>query len=187
MIISEREISMRSAREAKWVYDELGVDLDTLNCVMAKVTPPEINLPEWYKYHANNKKRFWIAGVVGEDSHVTLRYGLFPEVKRRHVDAVLEGWSLDELGKRELMVFDSPYPDEQYKCVVLAVESDALSEANARLCMLPGINTFKDYIAHITIAYIHEDFIDSAMVRIRSQLQSYRPKFIELSYGDIAE
>lgn len=176
---------MKSAHEQKWIYDDLGVNLSNLGCVMAKVTPPNIHLPEWYKYHANNKERFWIKGVVGEDSHVTLRYGLFDTVKRSHVGAVLKDWDIDDVYKKDLLVFDSPYEDEPYKCIVLAVESESLSDANKRLCMLPGINTFKDYVPHITIAYVCEDFVDSAVIRIRSQLQSYRPRFVELDCGDV--
>lgn len=176
---------MESAHQIKWVYEELGVDLSGLGCIMIRVTPPEINLPEWYEYYSNDPKKFWIKGVVSDNAHVTLKYGLFPEVKRTHVDAMLEGWELTDIYKKEVIVFDSPYEDEKYKCIVLSMESASLKEANARLTMLPNINTFKEYVPHLTLAYVCEDFVDEAVSRIKSQIQSYHPQLLGIDYGDL--
>lgn len=174
---------MKSAREKKWIYDDLGVDFDNLGCIMVKMTKPDISLPEWYEYYSPDPKKFWIKGVVADDAHVSLKYGLFQEVKREHVDAVLEGWELEDIYMKEIVVFDSP-PGEDYKCIVLAMESPSLNDANARLSMLPNINTFKEYVPHLTLAYVVPEFVDEAVTRIKSQIQSYKPQYVGLDYGD---
>lgn len=174
---------INSAHEAKHIYDELGIDLSDLGCIMAMMTPPEIDLPEEWLYYANDKKRFWIDGVVSH-SHVTLKYGLLDGVKRAHVDRVLEGWELDDVQAKDIMIFNSPYDDEPYKCIVLAVESDTLRDANKLLSMLPNVSTFKEYQSHLTLAYVHEDSVTEAVDLIRTQIQGYSPRFIELDYGN---
>ena len=174
---------MDSAHEAKWIYEELGVDLNNLGCIMAGMTAPEIDLPEDWLYYANDRTRFWIDGIVSQ-SHVTLKYGLLPGVTRKHVDRVLEGWQLTDMQAKDIMVFNSPYEDERYKCVVLAVESDSLVDANKRLSMLPNVSTFKEYRAHLTVAYVQEDKVTEAADMIRNQIHGYHPEFTEISYGD---
>lgn len=174
---------MDSANDAKWIYDELGIDLSDLGCIMAGMTPPKIDLPEDWLYYAKDKSRFWIDGIV-DHSHVTLRYGMLPGITKKHVDRVLEGWEMDDIQAKDIMVFDSPYEDEQYKCIVLAVMSDALTDANKRLSMLPNVSTFKEYRAHLTVAYVNEEKVTEAVDAIRNQIHGYQPKFTELDYGD---
>lgn len=174
---------MDSAHEAKWIYDELGVNLSGLGCIMAGMTPPEIDLPEDWLYYAKDESRFWIDGIV-DRSHVTLKYGLLPGVTKEHVDRVLEGWEMDDVQAKDIMIFNSPYEDERYKCIVLAVASDTLVDANKRLSMLPNVSTFKEYRAHLTVAYVNEERVTEAVDAIRGQIHGYQPHFTELDYGD---
>lgn len=174
---------INNAHQIEWIYDELGINLDELGAIMAGMTAPEIDLPDDWLYYANDKKRFWIDGVVSQ-SHVTLKYGLLPGVTRKHVDRVLEGWELDDVQAKDIMIFNSPYEDEPYKCIVLAVESDSLVDANKRLSMLPNVSTFKEYRAHLTVAYVREDKVTEAVDMIRNQIHGYHPEFTEISYGD---
>lgn len=174
---------IRSARQVKWIYDELGVNLDTVGCIMAKTSSPELNLPDYWLYYTENPDRFWIDGEV-EDSHITLKYGILPGVTRQHVDAVLDGWQLTDVHKREVIVFDSPYEDEPYKCIVLAMESESLRDANSLLSMLPSISTFRDYVSHLTLAYVHENYVDEALAFCKSAIAGYQPQFLGLDYGD---
>lgn len=175
---------INNARQIKHVYDELGVNLDTLGCIMAKMSSPELKIPEEWLYYTDSPARFWINGEVGAASHVTLKYGLLPGVGRNHVDAVLDGWELSDVYKKEIVVFDSPYDDEPYKCIVLVMESESLTEANSLLGMLPSVSTFKDYIAHQTLAYVHEDYLDEALAYCQSGIKGFRPEFLGLDYGD---
>lgn len=172
-----------NAHQIEWIYDDLDINLDTLGCIMAKVNSPELNLLDDWLYYANNKDRFWINGEVGDDSHITLKYGLLPGVKKEHVDTVLEGWDLSDIYKKEVMVFDSPYADEPYKCIVLAMESSSLYEANRLLNFLPNVSTFKNYTPHLTLAYVKEENVQEAVSYIKSVINSYSPRLKGLDYG----
>lgn len=149
-----------SAHQFKEVYEDLGYDLSKLGCIMLDTEPLDIASifqPEMF-YHAKDKSRFWIDGLVCDKTpHVTLLYGLLrsgPEMKK-HVDAVLKGLELPDLEIDHIGVFDSPYPDEAYDCIVAHLKiTPELQEINERLKFLPHINTFPGYKAHITLAYV---------------------------------
>lgn len=173
-----------NAHQIEHIYEDLGINLDTLGCIMAKMSSPELNLLEDWLYYTKNPDRFWINGEVGEDSHVTLRYGFLPGVKKEHVDAVLEDWNLSDIYKKEVMIFDSPYDDEPYKCIVLAMESSSLYEANRLLGFLPNVSTHKNYVAHLSLAYVKVEHVDEAVGYIKSVINQYQPRFRGLSYGD---
>lgn len=172
-----------NAHQILWIYDELDINLDTLGAVMAKVNSPELNLLEDWLYYAKDKQKFWIDGEVGENSHVTLKYGFLPGVKKEHVDTVLKGWELSDIYKKEVIVFDSPYQDEPYKCIVLAMESSSFYEANRLLNFLPNVSTHKNYVPHLTLAYIKEEHVDEATSYIKSVINAYHPRLVGLDYG----
>lgn len=172
-----------NAHQILWIYDDLDIDLDRLGCIMAKVNSPDLNLPDDWLYYTDNKDRFWISGEVGDDSHITLKYGLLPGVKKEHVDTVLDGWDLSDIYKKEVMVFDSPYADEPYKCIVLAMESSSLYEANRLLNFLPNVSTFKNYTPHLTLAYVKEGRVEEAVAYIKSVINTYSPQLKGLDYG----
>ena len=172
-----------NAHQIEWIYEDLNINLDTLGCIMANMTPPEVDIPAEFEYYTSDPEKFWIKGVVTDKAHVTLKYGLLPGVKKTHVDEVLKDWGLTDVYKKELFVFDSPYDNEPYKCIVMAMESSSLSEANALLSMLPNVCTFKDYVPHLTVAYVKEEHVDEAVKLINQQTQSYHPEFIGLDYG----
>ena len=172
-----------NAHQIEHIYDDLGINLDTLGCVMAQMSSPKLNLLDDWLYYSKNPDRFWIKGEVGHDSHVTLRYGFLPGVKREHVDELLYGWRISDIYKKEVIVFDSPYSDEKYKCIVLAMESASLYEAHRLLGFLPNVSTHKNYVAHLTLAYVKEDSVDEAVAYIKSVIGSYQPKFMGLDCG----
>jgi len=173
-----------NAHQIEHIYEDLGVNLDTLGCVMAKMSSPNLNLLDDWLYYTKNPDRFWINGEVGASSHITLKYGLLPGVKKEHVDEVLQGWQLSDIYKKDVLIFDSPYKDEPYKCIVLAMESSSLYEANRLLNFLPNVSTHKNYVAHLTLAYVKEEYVDEASAYIKSVINTYTPRFIELDYGN---
>lgn len=72
----------------------------------------------------------------------------------KHVDAVLTGWDLSSVQITAVTAF-SGNPD--YTPLVAEVSTDGLDEANARLRLLPHIDTFPEYRPHITLAYLKPD------------------------------
>lgn len=149
------------------VYKELGINLDKLGCIMLDLKP----LDNMYTieaegagvalYYAKNKERFWIDGwVVGKVAHITLLYGLLQTgvTWKNHVNTVLEGWDLNEAEIDHISYFDSPYPDEDYYCVIAHMKvTTELMEGHQRLEFLPHINTFTGYKPHMTICYLRKD------------------------------
>lgn len=88
---------------------------------------------------------------------MTLRYGLLPQVRRQHVDAVLAGAEIPAvLYVNDIEVFDSPYEDEPYDCIVARVAAPGLEELHQRLGFLPNLNTFPTYKPHVTLAYTRQ-------------------------------
>jgi hypothetical protein len=111
-----------SAHKFKDMYEDLGISLDTLGCIMLDLEPLTFDVPESALYYAKDKKRFWIDGnVAGKTPHVTLLYGLMrsgPELKK-HVDTVLEDSIPKEVTIDHIGFFDTPPNiDEDYYCIV---------------------------------------------------------------------
>lgn len=147
-------------------YKSLGINLNTLGCVMADVEPLEdmkkpIRGTENIYYISKNPERRWIAGwIAGKVAHVTLLYGLLENAHtwKKHIDAVMSGWSLPTVTIDHVGYFDSPYPDEEYYCIVAHIKvTPTLREGHDRLQFLPHVNTFPGYKPHMTICYMRKD------------------------------
>lgn len=145
------------------MYAELGINIDKLGCIMLDIDGANIPKPvdESVLYVTSNPDRFWIKGfVAGKVPHVTLLYGLMEsgQKNKQYVDKVLEGWSIDSVEIDHVGFFESPYTDDPYYCIIAHLKiTDNLLEGHKRLEFLPHINTFPDYKAHITIAYVKKD------------------------------
>lgn len=149
------------------VYKELNINLDTLGCIMLDLKPLSNMYSIEYEgagmmlYKSKNKDRFWIDGwVANKTPHITLLYGLLESGKNleKQINQVLDGWKLEEVEIDHIGYFESPYPDEEYYCLVAHIKvTDDLLEGHQRLEFLPHINTFTGYKPHMTIAYIRKD------------------------------
>ena len=171
-----------SSHDFKKVYGWLGINLNTLGCVMLDVEPLanmysiEVEGAAVALYYAKNKERFWIDGwVVGRVAHITLLYGLLEQAKNyeAHIEEVLKGWDLEEIEIEDIGYFDSPYEDEPYWCIVSHIKvTDELMEGHRRLEFLPHINTFTGYKPHMTICYLD-----------KAQGETYRDQMIKEFQG----
>ena len=167
-----------NSHDFEQVYKDLNINLDKLGCIMLDIEPLEnmysieLDGASSALYYAKNKDRFWINGwVVGKVAHVTLLYGLLEggNAWKKHVDAVLSGWDLPEVEIEKVGYFESPYADEPYSCIVAHIRiTDKLMEGHQRLELLPHINTFTGYSAHMTICYLD-----------KAQGEGYRDRMIE--------
>lgn len=185
--------SQLSAHQFSEVYQNLGISLNKLGCIMADCEPLKVNDiidPADLYVAANLTEHAYVNGVVSEEvPHCTLLYGLLrsgPEMQK-HVDAVMAGWALNEVQVANVVAWPSRYEDEQYYCLVAELAlTPELVEANARLRMLPHIDTFPDYRAHITLAYIKQDdekrdqYLDLLRQRFMGQTVAVKG----LNYGD---
>ena len=145
------------------VYRDLGIDLNSLGCVMLPMEPLDVaslyGLDREDLHYTKDPSRFWIQGdVVRTTAHATLLYGLLQSgpVWEDHIREVLAGWEAPESVEVEAIdIFPSPFEDEPYGCVVARLRvSDAILEAHQRLSLLPHVNTFGEYVPHVTIAYV---------------------------------
>lgn len=172
---------------------ELGVDVSELGCVMLDVEPIDLGgviPPEW-EYHSPDPAHRWVSGVQTGGQHITLLYGLLRNANtiREHVDEVLDGWSPGgRLAVFWVDTFPSTFPDEDYVCLVgrLAGPTEpppfALRDAHQRLSMLPHVNTHREYVPHVTFAYVRREFAAAA----RDALAEVLPvelRVIGLNYG----
>lgn len=165
----ENKQGQLSSHQFSSMYKDMGVDVDTLGCIMADVIPlasmadPDDTEPGIKKdlYTSDNPKRPWIKGwVAGKTAHVTLLYGLMENghTSKKYVNQVLKGWELKTVEIAEISYFESQYEDEPYYCIVAHIKvSDNLLEGHERLQFLPHIDTFTGYKPHMTIAYIKKD------------------------------
>lgn len=182
----------KNANQFREMYAELGVNIDKLGCIMLDVDGSEIvnHIRESDLYITDNPDRFWIKGFVAEKvPHVTLLYGLLQSgntTYKKYVDKVLEGWKVDNVEVDHVGFFESPYKDDLYYCIVAHLKiSDELKQGNQLLQLLPHINTFPDYKAHITIAYIRKDeeLKDEVISMYEFMLKGKQIKVLNINYG----
>jgi hypothetical protein len=167
----------------------LGLHRDRLGCIMLDIGPliPAGLIPEEALYTSANPDRHWIRGAVGVDgAHVTLKYGLDPRLTPADVDSVLDGWSEPEtIGFADLELFESPYEDDPYTCIVVRVHETDILEAHDRLSALPHIDTFPVWKPHATIAYVHPEWADRVVALVNAYLDEHdEAQTTGLDYGD---
>lgn len=158
-------MSTKSIHEFSELLSNAGIETSDMGCVMLPVEPfnifgngrENILLPEDL-YVSQDPKKKYVNGDVSEKAHITLLYGLLSKAYliKDLVDGVLEGWDCPEYFIPESIgIFESKDKDEPgYAAIVVEIEDQHLVEAHQRLSYLPHINTFPDYRAHMTLAYV---------------------------------
>lgn len=139
------------------IYQELGIDFSQLGCIMLDIdntTIPAFKNRE-NLYEDEN------SSVASGNPHVTLLFGLLKsgEEYKTYIDELLEGWSCKYVVVDKVDFFDSPNPTkEPYYCIIAHMKvTPELQAGHDRLQMLPHVDTFPGYKAHMTIAYINRD------------------------------
>jgi hypothetical protein len=154
-----------NARQYEKIYKDFGIDLNKLGCVMLDVDGDAI--PAFPKdleenlYFSYDPALFWINGFVGGMTpHVTLLYGLLHpagEIKDK-IFAVLEGWEMKTVKVKGISFFESNIENAPYYCIIAEIDiTPELLEGHQRMQLLPHIDTFPEYKAHLTIAYVHKN------------------------------
>lgn len=150
------------------MYANLGYDVGNLGCVMASLEPLQISdivdeadlyeNPEWEHGHGY---------VSQEECHVTILYGLLQPAMamKKAIDEVFAGGGplepivFDEVEIAGVDYFEGSREGEDYYCLIAKiVPSSMLIEANARVRLLPHIDTYPlSYVPHATLCYIKKD------------------------------
>lgn len=145
------------------VYENLGIDVGNLGCIMLDtetIATNDIIADGDYFTRPSQYEDGMDDGHESErEPHVTLLYGLLrPGIElKKHVDAVLDGWQPQELIIDYVGFFYSTDAEMNAVTIVAFVrKTDSLLEANARLRFLPHIDTFPEYKPHITLAYVKD-------------------------------
>jgi 2'-5' RNA ligase len=150
---------MLTAYSIPKVYTDLGVDLSNLSCIMLDVDPLDSSFIQEEDLYYDES---WSRGGGGREltPHVTLRHGLLPQVKREHVDAVLDKVIIPTtISVRPTVArFASP-GSAPYEVIIAEVESMSLYEIHGALGMLPNISTFPTYQPHVTLAYVRAGWL----------------------------
>lgn len=183
--------SERNKMNHQQLYKDMGIDLKSLGCIMLGTDPIKVNdiISESDLYFSTNPDMFWIKGIVSEDvPHVTLLYGLMEsgQTWKEYVDTVLDGWGMKQVQIDKVIAFESTWESEPYHCLVAElVITPKLLDANARLRMLPHIDTFPVYRAHITLAYIKEDVKkrNAYLEELNTKIAGRKIKTKEINYG----
>lgn len=132
---------------------------------LSNMWSPELEGAGCALYASPNKERFWIDGWVADKvAHITLLYGLMEsgETHKYHAKRLLKNAVPDFVEIDHVGMFESPYPEERYACVVAhIVPKDELVEAHNRLEMLPHVNTFVGYKPHMTLGYFRYETEDA--------------------------
>jgi 2'-5' RNA ligase len=179
-----------ASRELPKLYDGMNIDMDKLGCIMMNTV--KIPVVQYIKdYSADElfeQKRYDQGSVVGETKpHVTLLFGLLENGNtwKNKVDMVLEGWKLKTLTIEEVSYFDL---GDSYAVIALVEKTPELVDGHERLTLLPHINTFSEYIPHITLAYVKKDAdIDKWVSSLNKKYRGQRVATAGINYGDLPE
>lgn len=156
-----------NAYKFQQMYEELGISFSQLGCIMLDIDntdmPPFKNIENLW----DNEN----SSVASGNPHVTLLYGLLKSGTewKKYVDELLLGWTCPTITIDKVSFFDSPNPDlEPYYCVIAHAKiTPELQAGHDRLQMLPHIDTFPGYKAHMTIAYVNRD------IKVRDDVIDY--------------
>ena len=141
------------------IYKELKIDVKSLGCIMLDTEIIENQIPESFLYTSDKPEDIHNNGfVAGVTPHITLLFGLLESgvTWKKYVEEVLKDWMPKSVQVTGIGCFDAP-KEEPYYCVVAFVDSPKLYEGHQRLQFLPHIDTFPNYVPHLTLAYIKKD------------------------------
>lgn len=181
-----------SARDIPDLYDGTGVDPSDLGCIMLDVETLDIlkHVPDALHgdlVEATTRHDHTMGAVAETEAHVTLLYGLLENGNtwKDKVDAVLEGWKLDQVQIDEVGYFDT---SDSYAIVAHVETTPELIDGHERLTLLPHIQTFSEYKPHITLAYVNKDAdVDAWVDSLGAAYNGQSVKTADINYGDEPE
>lgn len=175
------------------VYDRLGMQLGHFGCIMLDVEAVPVTdildrPDDWFYFSDRDELRYVKGPVAATTAHATLLYGLTPDdnagIKQKtSVDELLDGLDLSSVIIDHIDSFPPQY-NLPYACVVAKLKTDNdLGEANRRLRFLPHIDTFVEYVPHVTLAYVKKNELDYALETFTDELSGEKLSATGINYG----
>lgn len=178
-----------SSRDFPDLYDDIDIDTDDLGCIMLDLEPMEVmNYMEGHEDELYENPK-WDQGSLPAETvpHVTLLYGLLENgnIWKDKVDALLKDWKLDKVKIDKVGYFDTP---DSYAVIAHLEKTPELIDGHERLTLLPHINTFSEYLPHMTLAYVKKDAnVDIWVKNLGKQYNGKTVKAAGINYGDKPE
>jgi 2'-5' RNA ligase len=175
------------------IYKRLGMEIGHFAAIMLDVEPIDVQGilgqdDDWFYYSDKDVLRYVKGPVASVQAHATLLYGLTPNDnagidQKQSVDELLKGLDLSSVTVDEVDHFPPQY-NEPYGCIVAKLKADDnLLEANRRLRFLPHIDTFLEFKAHVTLAYVNADDVQDAIPVLSDALNGTKLQAIGINYG----
>jgi 2'-5' RNA ligase len=196
------QLSDISSRNFPGLYDGL-VNEDKLGCIMLNLQTfdvrPHVEDADADLYATDEAHS---GGAVAEtEAHVTLLYGLLQNGNtiKDKVDKVLDGINIESVTINDVGSFEVE-ADAPSVPIVAYVSSNSsrglyydgdnkLKQAHDRLALLPHVNTFGDYVPHVTLAYVKNDpdIVQKWVKALGDKLRGMRIGATGINYGDLPE
>lgn len=156
------------ARESGIDYSDFGIsDLNSLGCVMYDLEFREGIINEivsdygFEPYTSPDPKQWWVDGIA-KDHHVTLRYGLLPNVRKKHVMQVLpEGLIHSQVRFAANLDYFPGFNDKYFVMILRLGMYDGfgvfVQNCHNALGLLPNVQTFSPPEFHVTLGYFTGD------------------------------
>lgn len=118
------------------------------------------------------------------DPHITILFGLHPEVKDEEIEVDINKIPKPKLNNKGVSCFKT----KEYDVLKFEIESSDLEKQNKVFKKYPFTNTFKEYRAHATIAYLKPNTVDKYLESMKSMNSiEFDPKDIIYSKVDKTE
>jgi 2'-5' RNA ligase len=175
------------------IYERVGMKLGKFGAIMLDVEPIDVQSilgqdDDWFYYSDKTELKYVKGPVASIQAHCTLLYGLTPNSnagvdQKLSVDELLTGLDLSSVTIESVGSFPPQY-NEPYACIVGHLKADEnLVEANRRLRFLPHIDTFLEFKAHVTLAYVNDTDLQDALPVLSDALTGSTLAAIGINYG----
>lgn len=176
-----------SSRDYPDLYSDMDIDVDDLGCIMLDLEPMEVlgHMPLGSEDDLFENPS-WDQGALPAETvpHVTLLYGLLENGNKwkNKVDQLLDGWNLNSVKIDHVGYFDT---SDSYAVVAHLEKTPELVDGHERLTLLPHINTFSEYLPHMTLAYVKKEAdVDSWVDTLNKVYAGKTVQAAGINYGD---
>lgn len=175
-----------ASRDYPELYDDIDIDTDDLGCIMLNLEPMKVlEHVKGLEDEVFENPKFDQGAIPAETvPHVTLLYGLLENGNKwkDKVDLLLKDWKLESVKIDHVGFFETP---DSYAIVAHLEKTDELVDGHERLTLLPHVNTFSEYLPHMTLAYVKLEANPEPWVKALGKV--YNGKTVKASginYGD---